>query len=640
MSTRSDVASVSNSPEGFGLRMSSSYVGAEAKVSRDSFFSEPVWNMSSLVTSPGLGSYPRKWSFVEIPGYPSGYALSIAEYAYARLYDPRDSENIGCDWVTVQAELLILSELARYCAEFGLSNFSEVTQEVFLQYLRRLQFGEEGLHKKSRERIYTIFRCIYRFWSYSAVLTRPFSGVPLGKGLRKVFKSMASRESVENRTPIIPEPIYSCLMRHALDYVETHSQLILPVWREVRNVWREELGGGSMANGVSHKRFKASVSSLLAGAPAIWLCKPWSNVQDVYKELHQLRVACILVLLAYSGIRPSELLSVEAGCCVSDIGADGRPVYYLNTKVRKHRGLGGADTWVVIEEVVRAVAILEELTKTQREAAECNLLLLSDGKNNFFSLRKDFSLFCPSELTYGAVICQIQSFVKSCNTRLVGDRIPQWADKGGVPRDWRFNARQFRRTLARYIARQPFGVIAGMLQYKHVEVAIFQGYAGSEPEWNKLLDEERILASIDLLEEVAIDLSNGDLGGDVGELLKSRFLAEFRGRAEDFPPSQIAKWLANSSKSFHVGKFNFCFFEPSKARCTGGVGDAPVLNYCQPDKCENACIGKRHIPIWRSQLMQAEEIVMHSKSSIFQIEIAKSEALKLRAIVDGFERKL
>ena len=44
---------------------------------------------------------------------------------------------------------------------------------------------------------------------------------------------------------------------------------------------------------------------------------------------------------------------------------------------------------------------------------------------------------------------------------------------------WELTTRQFRRSLAWHIAHQPFGIVAGARQYKHAQVTIFEGYAGT-----------------------------------------------------------------------------------------------------------------------------------------------------------------
>ncbi len=339
--------------------------------------------------------------------------------------------------------------------------------------------------------------------------------------------------------------------------------------------------------------------------------------------------------LAYSGIRTTELLSLTAGCYIKDFSVDGQSIYYINTILHKHTGNGRKDTWVVIEEVVTAIKTIEALTIKIREAANDQRLMLTDGSNSSFSVNKKFTGKIFSEYTMEAIVYQINNFRDHCNKNLDRPPIPDWRNEFGASEPWAFNARQFRRTLARFIARQPFGVIAGMLQYKHVEVAIFQGYAGEEPEWNKMLKQEKVLANVDILGELAMDLSQGMVAGEFGTHLKSQFNAEFRGRAEDYPPSQIAKWLANTNKALFVGKFNFCFFDPTKAICTSRNPsiEKPIINFCQPGNCNNACISKRHKPLWEAQLNQAYEFYRHPKTSVFQKHQLQVEILSLESVV-------
>src|SRR5580700_1369520 len=59
-------------------------------------------------------------------------------------------------------------------------------------------------------------------------------------------------------------------------------------------------------------------------------------------------------------------------------------------------------------------------------------------------------------------------------------------------RPWWFTPRQFRRTLAWYIANRPFGTVAGKIQYKHASIAMFEGYSGSSPSgFRREIEQER-----------------------------------------------------------------------------------------------------------------------------------------------------
>jgi hypothetical protein len=61
-----------------------------------------------------------------------------------------------------------------------------------------------------------------------------------------------------------------------------------------------------------------------------------------------------------------------------------------------------------------------------------------------------------------------------CAERQRVDGVP---DVDGTP--WTLTTRQFRRTLAWYIARRPGGAIAGAIQYRHHGIQMFEGYAGT-----------------------------------------------------------------------------------------------------------------------------------------------------------------
>ena len=79
---------------------------------------------------------------------------------------------------------------------------------------------------------------------------------------------------------------------------------------------------------------------------------------------------------------------------------------------------------------------------------------------------------------------------------------------------WAFDTRQFRRTLAWYIAHRPFGTVAGSLQFKHARLAVFEGYAGTSASgFTAELHAEEALARLDLLEDLYRDWNRGGRSG-------------------------------------------------------------------------------------------------------------------------------
>lgn len=174
-----------------------------------------------------------------------------------------------------------------------------------------------------------------------------------------------------------------------------------------------------------------------------------------------------------------------------------------------------------------------------------------------------------------------------------------------------------------------------MLQYKHVSVATFEGYAGTEPEWNKLVRTEQELFDVDILGEIALDLAAGEIAGGLGKELAAEYKLEFEGQAMDVGASKIAKWLESGAQTIHVGKLNLCLFRPEQALCTNKRPDAngPLLNSCDPGNCSNACVRKEHIPIWQGQLDQTIELAALTKRNKSQREVLNREAERIRDII-------
>jgi site-specific recombinase XerD len=611
----------------------SQLVADNTPVSPDSVFGDSLWNMSALVRLPGTSSYDKEWDFSATPGFPFGFALALSEYAYSRLYKPAESHDRMAEWLTVRNELQSLNNFAKFCASENYSNFSEVSDKDCNQFLQLITHG----NKKSPERIRTTFLHIYRLWEYSSRISEPLKMLPLGREFNEIFAK--GKRKKENATLAIPEDIFSPLMATALEYVNTYSTSIINAYDNTKRLYVEALSDG---------KSKHRIQSYIQNKTKEYFKKnPTHNgrnfayvgARDLYNEVYMLRNACILVILAYSGIRSSELLSLRAGSCHTSIGVNGSPRHYIESVVHKHRGIGSVERWVVINEVHKAVKIIEYLTEFVRENTDDDRLFVTDGRGAFFSVGHAFVKSNLSVLTFDAIVYQINRFQDYCNTALNRDPIPEYLDQDGNLGPWKFNCRQFRRTLARYIARQPFGVIAGMLQYKHIQVTIFEGYAGTEPEWNKMLSEEKVLSNINILDELALDLAQGAVAGNYGLQLKNDFEAEFRGRAEDYAPSHIAKWLANNNKELYVGKFNFCFFDPVKALCSSVTGNnsSPNLNFCSPENCSNACVSKRHSPLWEAQLMQAEQLANHPKASANQRNALAGEISNIRNILDRIQ---
>jgi hypothetical protein len=209
----------------------SKFVKACQPVSKASKFGDSTWDMSSMVTLPGVGSYQKTWDFSRIPGFPGGFSLALAEYAFARIYTPVLTYEKEVTWLTVHNELVALSEFAIFCSDNFLHTFDKVQAIHLRKFLHKMRFADQD-EKKSEDRISYIVRMIYRLWEYRTRISQGIGTLPFGKKHNHLFK-ISTNATDENMTPVIPEPVFGAITAAALNYVLEHSVTIIPIWDEL-----------------------------------------------------------------------------------------------------------------------------------------------------------------------------------------------------------------------------------------------------------------------------------------------------------------------------------------------------------------------------------------------------------------------
>ncbi|MFI0156518.1 hypothetical protein [Streptomyces lydicus] len=146
--------------------------------------------------------------------------------------------------------------------------------------------------------------------------------------------------------------------------------------------------------------------------------------------------------------------------------------------------LGVEATWVVGQPVARAVDVLQRLQpKRQRwlfavpPSSRSHKKPRTTGAKTTKATNSDLNL----------LIAWINDYSRR---RGRTDHVPDVSN-----RPWRLSTTQFRRTLAWFIGRRPGGSIAGAIQYRHLGVQMFEGYAGtSKASFRAEAQQEALLA--------------------------------------------------------------------------------------------------------------------------------------------------
>jgi len=337
--------------------------------------------------------------------------------------------------------------------------------------------------------------------------------------------------------------------------------------------------------------------------------EPWTS-EIPYTEAEHLGLllqTAAWVTIAYlSGMRDSEVKHLRLGCLGVSRAEDGR-VYRRKISGLAFKGendpVGVPATWIAGEPVERAVSVLERLHSGQ----QTYLFARIPGS------RRDLGSHAAGPKSTGATNSDLAAFTDWINAYCQRHGRPD-----GIPlvtgQRWRLTTRQFRRTLAWFIARQPGGVIAGSMAYRHHRVQMFEGYAGTSASgFRAEVEAEDAIARGEQLSDLVTGHGDHPLTGPAAADAEAR-LAEFE-RHVTFSgkvitdPRRLKRIMDRHDPRVYPGEYVTCVYNPDRALCRrqDGAG-GPCLPDCQPLACRNVALTSANITVLtghRTHLEQA-----------------------------------
>ena len=273
------------------------------------------------------------------------------------------------------------------------------------------------------------------------------------------------------------------------------------------------------------------------------------------------RTACIIVIAAASGMRSSELMELQIGCCrpPENFGS-GQVRYRLASRVVKGQPLGGvADEWVVVEPVYRAAELLEQL----HDSAQAGTPLL--GR---FAFQVRYRWF----------------------ERWVNGPAGQRLGLAPIP-EGKVTLRMLRRTLALELAYRPGGAQAELL----AEINKHEADRNLGLLWTEFRNyQQGVMPAgpgarelIDLFAHIDTQLDPADAGAPKVQRNNREML----------------NLLSKRADTLHLGAANYCWFtDPSRALCLelagAGHADKPLAGMCNSARCPHATHHPCHRPVW------------------------------------------
>lgn len=631
----------------------STIVRSNARISNVSVFSDMIWDRREYADSrtSWKGSVIHWSSFFDRFGTTHGHVVtSLKEFAYALLFDPIE-DDVQKETKTVLNIVHSLTNFLEYLQEIGVTNMADLTCEEtddkYISWLLRRRSVSKN--KKDDEEVLALMwarlrvMAVQQYYLYSKRVSQPLLVYPLqGLGLFTHLGTIRYPRRGENRTPIIPKVVWNQLLGAALDYVEIYSSDILHAQKLMEEIRFKDFSLRNdhlKRNGDRYRRqifdpVARNISSEFALNPRSGLPwrTGWADAVELKKETRALYDACVVVIGALSAMRVSELSLIQVDGFWHQTSDGNVQRYQVRSWVvkgpNKSEGI-----WEINEPAYKACMVMKALTAYARKVVPQKELFIQAWDTSYtLPFREDVSFTrngrhvgITSILPVGpnSFTRYLRRFAKHINEELDKEyELPLVEGK-----QWTLVMPMLRRSLAGRIAREPFGIIAGMLHYKHVKVTTFCGYAGSDPDWLDELHDEEIAASEEFAKEIGEDIESGMLAGAKGEEL----VRDFRGMAGELKKNALKYFLESTRGNIHVGLFNYCVFQKDRALCLQNaapkIDSTPILNACHPERCANSCVTTKHLPQWEVQINDAQSMLSHPQVTELQ-RIALSKDLE------------
>jgi hypothetical protein len=444
-------------------------------------------------------------------------------------------------------------------------------------------------------------------------------------------------------TEVIPPRILRILVQTAFDYVETRAESIIKVRDQIlqlREEARKNLTVTHRArypNGFSsiypdEATYLATRVSHITSRKVNQLCteKGFISLKVFKQQLIHLRTSCHTICAVFSGMRDSELASLEVGCFIRREGYDGEKFCWLKGLTYKLEKDPMPAEWMVPEVVGMAVDVATRLGAPERALCAIRIRELesilsksyvlegarSDLQLELNEARKHQNALMFSEKENGRIfaLCGMpanQSLRKFAE--MAGVEVEQYDMEGVINHSkvivgepWPFASHQFRRTFAVFVARNIMGDVRYLREhFKHWSIDMTLYYSMHDDRldvsvFTDILTERDELQAIILEKWLSKDTA---LSGGAGKRIIS-----FRKRGEIKTVKDMREFCRKLGEDVFVRGTGHSWCMASGKGC-GGQG---LYDAVRCISCGEGVIDKTHLQIWQGIRQQQIEILQCS----------------------------
>ncbi|UVE67737.1 hypothetical protein L2Y90_26815 [Burkholderia pyrrocinia] len=558
---------------------------------------------------------------IDFRGIPESYRATMKAvlYRYIRRGRPGQKRPSARSIVKLASDA---GPFLKHLERLGIAKLADVTPIVCSVYVdtcrqhRTSQHGQPLKASTLRHR-FDVVEAIYELSQYTndQMRSHPWPGT---SSTHLAGLTGAGTGRREDKTPLIPDDVFTVLFQRAWSIVEKGNALL---------DLRDKMGsaGALRADDATPSDFVVDNRLKRNG---------WSTgVGSFRKSLRELRTAAYIIVSAVSGCRNHELAFIQSGACYSTLESpksaseDDREITYWWMRSRSTKTDAGHTEWMVPEAAVVALRIMERWAQPYQNMIKAEI-----------SARSAINPFDPEIIeakrhenaVFLAISPRKQNQVRTISGDACGIALKSFARECGLT--WDLTTHQFRRKFANYAARSRFGDLRYLREhFKHWSLDMTLGYA--------LNESQELALYVDIQDELdEIKAGVVDTWLQPGEPLAGGYgknLVAWRGNdaVTIFKNhKQMARSLA-SSTSIRSNGHAWCTADDD--RC---VGNDMERTRC--GNCNHSVISRRHKKLYQGLHDHLKEVLSCNDIGEAGLNIVRRDMERCRDVLSSLGHEI
>lgn len=542
------------------------YISLEGVHKPLSYFREMIWRLPDEIFPAGTHDYSKLLDFSKVP-LKFVHSVKIAILSYIRAC--RGKNPRGKSIVLVFNNML---PFLRFIENLT-NSLSDVNTLIFLNYVHSVKNHPSSTGKplspgSIKTRLMAV-ELLHELTEGSAdAMSKPWP-----KSSAYLLAGGASVKNAYVKTARIPDEILASLLKASVSLLESADNLLK--LRAYHHSNLEKLAR-YLATPDSLENFKKGGFS--------------GNLQDLKNAVSTTLTACIIIILATSGIRSNELLSLKTDCNFNTV-EDGETICWIRGEAE-----GITRVWIVNKITHIATEIATKITQDLRDKLALKIQDLEATGSDEYALisarRNKDSIFLGLDNTGG-----IQTFSNSS----VNIRLKDFVQS--INLTWNLASHQFRPTLAHYIVSSGHGDYRYAKEhFGHATLDMLISYTQHGDHDASLLEDIAFAFSEQKQSQVEhFLLETTPLTGGLAESVQRyrAIIKTYKNRA------QMVKSIATN---IYIRATSVGWCTNDKGNCIGGEGIEKTR--CAKDGgCVNFLADDTHLPAWREIEAQQLELI-------------------------------